>query len=422
MINQINSTNTAQKPVKTSIFYVNDIHGQLPRMEKLTSGVNTFDYKSKMLGVDSFKLSSGDILIGEDEKRNLAAVKFLDVNNFDATTLGNHEFDISANKLAILLSNVKTKILGLNANIPDKSPLKNTVLRSKIIEKNENKYGLIGLNPIDMNSRIKSPDLLDGITIDDYEETKKELQEEVNKLEKQGVNKIILLSHVGNKYEKALAHDVSGIDVILGGHSHNLIKDVKNGENLFMSPKHEPVVITQAGRDGDCYGVLNLEFNKDGQITQVQNNVMQTDLESKSLVMSVIEDEIIGKSEIVGVVKNNIQNTKNLLIEENPYANFIADAMRTEMNADVALVNSANIRGVLSDGKVNVREISSLSPFKNKMLKVKLTEPELVDGIKFYGSSFESAGKKPGIMQVSGLNYVMDIKGELKELYFIDKQ
>ena len=92
---------------------------------------------------------------------------------------------------------------------------------------------------------------MEGITIDDKEQTIKELQEEVAKLQQQGVNKIILLSHEGNTVEKEIAQRVTGIDVILGGHSHDLIEGVTPGENLFYSPSGEPVVITQAGRDGN---------------------------------------------------------------------------------------------------------------------------------------------------------------------------
>ena len=67
-------------------------------------------------------------------------------------------------------------------------------------------------------------------------------------------------------FDKIIAQNTSGIDVILGGHSHELIKGVKEGENLFYGLDGKPVVITQAGKDGKTFGVLNLEFDKDGNI------------------------------------------------------------------------------------------------------------------------------------------------------------
>ena len=87
-------------------------------------------------------------------------------------------------------------------------------------------------------------------------ETIQDVQKEVDKLKSQGVNKIILLSHSGYGYDRKIAKNTDGIDVILGGHSHNLVEGVKDGENLLYSKSNEPVVITQAGRDGKNIGVL----------------------------------------------------------------------------------------------------------------------------------------------------------------------
>ena len=64
--------------------------------------------------------------------------------------------------------------------------------------------------------------------------------------------------------------------MILGGHSHELIKDVKEGENLLYGKDGNPVVITQAGKDADNIGLINLEFDENGVITKVQNNVIES--------------------------------------------------------------------------------------------------------------------------------------------------
>ncbi|MCD7779772.1 MAG: 5'-nucleotidase C-terminal domain-containing protein, partial [Candidatus Gastranaerophilales bacterium] len=260
------------------------------------------------------------------------------------------------------------------------------------------------------------------ITIDDKEQTMKELQEEVNLLKEQGVNKIFLLSHEGNAVEKEIAQTVSGIDVILGGHSHDLIEDVKPGENLFYSPSGEPVIVTQAGRDGNNFGILNLEFNDDGQITYVQNNILDTNKYSPDIVMSKTVNSVLGESPIAGNLKYSDPLPKNSLLEENPWADFVSDALRTELDSDIALINSGNFRGSVGTGEVTERDITSIFPFSNKLFKVKINEKDLVDAIKLCGKSLSSHNSKPGIMQVSGLSYTLDSKGELKEMQYIDKQ
>ncbi|MCD7878754.1 MAG: 5'-nucleotidase C-terminal domain-containing protein [Candidatus Gastranaerophilales bacterium] len=412
------------KTTKTSIFYINDVHGQIPKMQRLISASEHAGYIAKQNNSDILKLSSGDLFIGGDDKRDKVGVEFLNLAGIQAEALGNHEFDITASKCEELLKNSKTSILGMNLNFPDKNtPLANTVLRSTVINgQNGEKYGVIGVQPSDMSTRLKDKSVLEGITIDDKEQTIKELDEEVKKLQNQGLNKIILLSHEGNAIEKEIAQRVSGIDVILGGHSHELIEGIKEGENLLYSKTGEPIIITQAGRDGNHFGVLNLEFDDAGVIKYAQNNVMDTNIYSPNLMMTKTVDAVLGQSPQIGNLKHVDPIPKNALTEENPWADFVADALRNNLDADIVLVNSANFRGSVDYGPVTERDISSIFPFCNKLAKVKINEKDLVDALKLCGKSLSSKNYKPGILQVSGLSYTLDSQGNLTELIYTDKQ
>ena len=415
--------NATSQRTKTSIFYVNDIHGQIPKMQRLFTAAKHTEILGKQNGADVLKFSSGDTFIGEDVKRNTIASTFLSMADIDAETLGNHEFDITATKCGDLLRNSKTKLLGMNLNFPNQPcSLSDNVSRSIIVQgENGEKYGVVGIQPPDLEARVKDKTrILEGISVDDENQTIKELQEEVDKLKEQGLNKIILLSHTGNKFEKKIAETVSGIDVILGGHSHDLIKGVKEGENLFYSPSGEPVVITQAGRDGNNFGVLNLEFNEKGHIVSVQNNVHDTNVYSPNLIMSKTVDSILGKSPQIGVLKH-VDKLPGNIIEENPWADFVADAMKNAHEADIALVNSANFRGSVDTGVVTERDITSIFPFENKLVKVKLSEKDLVDAIKHCAKTLVNENNKPGVLQVSGLEYTINKQGEVLDITFIDK-
>lgn len=418
MVSPVNSTSPN---IKSSIFYINDIHGQIPRMEQITNAATNFDSFTKTQKVDALKLCSGDTFIGSDEKTNKLATIFLDIAGISASAIGNHEFDNSASKLAPLINNTKTKFLGLNMNLPENSALNNKILKSTIITENGHQYGIIGIQPQKLIERMKKQDLLEGITIDNESQTIKELQEEVNNLKAKGINKIILVSHAGYAGEKTIAQSVSGIDIILGGHSHDLIEGIKEGKNLFYSPTKEPVIITQAGRDGNNFGILNVEYNNKGLVVQVQNNIAQTDNYDKSLLMSTMTDKILGESPKIGQLKYADNYPKKPLIEENPYANFVADAIKKEMNVDIVMINSGNFRGSLTKGILSERDISSIFPFKNKLCKVELTEKELVDALNHGGTSLTTPDNKPNILQVSGLTYVMNKNGKVIEANFISK-
>ncbi len=415
---------TKDSVTKTSIFYINDVHGQIPKMERLVSAGQHAEYVAEQKGADFLKLCSGDTFIGSDEKRNIAAASFLNVAGIHAEAPGNHEFDITASICGKLLKDSNTHILGMNMNFPDSnSDLSNKIVRSVIMDgKNGEKYGLIGLQPSDINQRLKRKEIMEGITIDDKDQTMVELQEEVNMLKEKGINKIFLLSHQGNIVEREIAKHIDGIDVIFGGHSHDLIEGVRPGENFFYSPSGEPVIITQAGRDGNHFGVLNLEFNDKGQISYVQNNVLDTNTYSANLIMTKTIDTILGESPVIGNLKHVDPLPRNANTEENPWADFVADGVRKNLEADVVLINSANFRGSVDYGNVTARDISSIFPFNNKLFKVRINEKDLVDAVKHCGSTFRTKNQKPGILQVSGISYKMDTLGNLLTMSYYDKQ
>lgn len=411
------------KRTRTSVMYTNDLHGQIPKMQRLVSAAKGAEIRAKQFGYDIFKFSSGDTFIGSDEKRNSVAASFLNTSGMDAHALGNHEFDITASICGNLLNNSNTKMLGMNLNFPNNnSCLSRKIQRSTILSgQNGEKYGVIGIQPTDLRDRIKKKEILEGITVDDKEQTIRELQQEVRTLQQQGVNKIFLLSHAGNAFEKEIAQRVSGIDVIFGGHSHELIEGIKSNENLFYSPTGEPVVITQAGRDGNHFGILDVEFDEYGTLKAVQNNVLDTNIYSPDPYMTQIVDATLGKSPEIGNLAHVDPIPKNNLLEENPWADFVADAIRTRLDADVVLINSANFRGSVDKGVVTERDITSIFPFNNKLFKVKLSEEDLVDAIKHCAKSLKAKNSKPGIMQVSGLTYKLDKQGNLLELSYVDK-
>ena len=412
---------TAPKTTKTSIFYINDLHGQTMKMEKIYNASKAFDQFVPSTKTDKLKLSSGDIMLGESTKPNIIASKFLQMIGITATAVGNHECDGDSKQLYDLTKDKNYKMLGLNVKIDEKNPMSKRIEKSYIEEKDGTKYGIIGLLPPDLFTRIAKPKDYADFKVDDFDKTIKDVQEEVNKLQEQGVDKVIVISHAGNANEKRLAQETSGIDVILGGHSHELIKDVKEGENLLYGKDGNPVVITQAGKDADNIGVLNLEFDEKGVITKVQNNVSPTKNMRRNLVMTYLSEKILGKPETVGTIKSAEPEPENRIAQENPHADFVADAMKDFTGADITILGSANLRNTFEAGAINTRDISSIVPFKNGMMVAPLSEKTIVEALKFGAHSLVNAGTKPGILQVSGMNYKMNKQGELLSAEFVDK-
>lgn len=417
-----NSPNSSEY-TRTSIFYVNDFHGKAINMERAITASNAFDTFVPS-NTDKLKLASGDIMLGEDSLINRIAVNFMKFIGVTACAVGNHECDMRPDDMPSVLGGLPYSLLACNLISKDNNENFKKYVKSSIIEEhNGNKYGIIGTVPIDLLTRLKyKKSFLDkDIHPANIDETIKMVQAEADKLKKQGVNKIILLSHSGYGYDIKIAKETEGIDVILGGHSHNLIKDIKEGENLFKSKSGEPVIITQAGRDGKNFGVLNLEFDENGIIKKAQNNVGVTRIFNRNATARHIFDRILGKPEVVGTIRTAPPHLENDLIDPSPLANFIMDAIKNKTGCEISMITTALLRGTLEKGRVDTRTISELSPFKNKIVEVDYTEKEIVDAIKFAAKSLVNRNNKPGLICVSGLRYSVSKDGELKDLKFVKK-
>ena len=424
------NTNLQRTPEKDSfemsIGYVNDINGQTNNMMRILSGIK-----------GDLRLSAGDNDIG-DEKNTLvhkATVKFLNLANIKATALGNHEFDtkqadfihtIQGYNGDVLTANLKKD--DLNSQKKDdienfgRADLKDYLKKSKIVEVKGEKIGLIGASPVDMFKRATHPEYHEDCHVDALEDTIEDIQEEIEELREAGVNKIVLISHLGFEKDKIVAQNTKGIDVIVGGHTHELVKDIKEGKNLLYSKSGEPVILTEAGRDGKAFGLLNLTFDSEGVITKAQNNLAETSLFYRNMINQYIFDDILGKPERVGYIKK-APMPPSTLIEENPHANFMCDAMRYELNTDIAIWNNAGPRNFFHEGALDSRDVRDIAPFRDGVAVANVSEKKIVDWFKkAVELSYSTPGYKPGLVAVSGMNYTVDSKaGKLVGMSFVDK-
>lgn len=410
------------KYTQTDIFYINDNHGRIGNMARIYSAKEFYDSNMKSSNADKLVLAAGDISAGADLHLVEAANKYMNGIGVDATSDGNHEYDANPADIAKSKQGAKFKSLGMNLQIPKGNPLDGIIEKSFVIDKNGHKYAIIGLAPPDLHERIRDNESRKQIGVDDFEKTLKDVQAKIDEYKQQGINKVILLSHCGLAKDQRLAKEISGIDIIIGGHTHDLLKGIEEGKNLLYSKSNEPVIITQAGKDGEYFGDLKITWDdKKGIIVKAQNNVTASSNFKRNRVLKGVFDHILGKPEHLGEIKSAPGPVKNRLLDPNPDGFFIMDAVRHEFNTDLALINVGNIRGFFEPGPLDSRQVFEVVPLKNNMVKMKLTEKEVVDALKHGAKSFVHSGNKPGIVIPSGLKYTVTRGGELKSATFIDK-
>ena len=410
-----------------SIGYVNDAHGQTNNMMRILSGLE-----------GDLILSAGDNDIGDEKNKSVhkATFKFLNIGKVAATALGNHEMDTTQADLIDSLKDYNGDILTINMKKDSvknqdakeveelgRADLLDSLKASKIVDVKGEKIGLLGTAPIDLLDRLTHPSYHTDCHVDKLDESIADIQKEVDNLKKQGINKIVLLSHLGLKKDKQVAEKTNGIDVIISGHSHELVEGIKEGENLLYSASGEPVILTEAGRDGNYFGKLNLTFDKDGIITKAQNNLGETGLFRRNIVNKYIFNEVLGKPEKIGYIKSAPPPPKSLT-EENPHANFVCDVMKAETDSDIAIWHNCGVRNFFHEGEIDSRDIKDISPFLDFVAVAEVPENVIVDLFKkAIKDTYSSSSRKPGLFAVAGLNYTVNPKnGTLEELNFIDKK
>jgi len=203
---------------------------------------------------------------------------------FDAFTLGNHEFDKGDTQLKSFIDllhagSCKTPALSANVSFGPNSALATSrapdyVKPSVVVERGGQKIGIVGLTIAAKTQASSSPDV--GTTFED------ELtagQREVNRLRASGVNKIILMSHIGYNYDVELAPKFEGVDVIVGGDSHTLLGPTNMAAYKLSATAGGAYPTRLTGKDGKTVcvvqaweysrvvGELKVNFDANGDVT-----------------------------------------------------------------------------------------------------------------------------------------------------------
>ena len=388
-------------------------------MAGIMEAAKNFNYAKK--DVAHFTLSGGDNVSGGDVNKNSLVMDIMqNVMGLDISCVGNHEIDATSDGLDEYSKGHKIDFVATNAVFDDDSPMHRIVKRSVIREQGGVKYGFVGAMPTDFETCTKKS-VQEDIDVHDFEETVESIQKEVNNLKKQGIDRIILLSHSGYENDKKMAQNLEDVDIIIGGHSHSVVEGAVHGENVVKSKSGHPVVITQAGENGKYYGILDVEFDANGIILKVSNQL--TELSSKkSPTIEYVKDQKMGSSPVIGAIKEIDDMPKNRRIKPHGWANLVVDSMRSELGADVAFLNAANVRKVPAEGRLTERDVFESVPMKNKLIKTKVTQKQMVDVIR--QAAKESLGGQtgePGLIFASGVTYKVNEKGDLLELCVVDK-
>ena len=149
------------------------------------------------------------------------------------------------------------------------------------------------------------------------------------------VDAVLLLSHNGMDVDLKLAGRVTGIDVILGGHTHDAVP-----QPVPVTNAGGTTLVTNAGSNGKFLGVLDLELAK-GKVKDVRYRLLPvfSELLKPDAAMAALIDKVRGAQ--AAAWSGKIATSDHLLYRRGnfsgPVDQLICDALRSELNAEIAL-------------------------------------------------------------------------------------
>lgn len=253
-------TFSAAEAQKLVILHVNDTHSHLEPLRQRNEGrgSGTGGVIERAAYVDSVRAAAGKrnvlllhagdfsqgtsyftILNGDIEVNLINALKY------DVVTIGNHEFDNGIDELARRLKSVKCPVVCANYDF-SAFELGKYIKPYAIVHKAGMKIGVIGM--LTDISTVVAHDIVEMIPrLGDYEIANRWAEW---LKDKKHCDMVIVLSHMGfmgRLSDVTLARNSRNIDLIVGGHSHTFLNEIKYEKDL--DGRDVPIV-----QDG-CWGL-----------------------------------------------------------------------------------------------------------------------------------------------------------------------
>ncbi len=291
----------SDEPLSLRILHINDHHSRLgpdPGQTLLFDGTPTqvsygsFPQVASKLrelegkGGQVLKLHAGDALTGDLYYTLFQGQADADLMNqvcFDAFVVGNHEFDAGDTGLRRFLDHLRSPawtcdmpVLGANVRpTVGESPLainseEDYIRPFVVLERGGHRIGIIGIDIVGKTVAASSPD--PGTRFLDEAGTARRY---VEQLRADGVEIIVLLTHIGYRNDLKLAEALPGIDVIVGADSHSLLGE--GFQQFGLTPEGpyptlrsnadgDPVCVVQAWQYSWVVGELEVEFDQTGRV------------------------------------------------------------------------------------------------------------------------------------------------------------
>jgi 5'-nucleotidase len=409
----------------------------------------------------SLLLQAGDAFQGSlyfTQNKGTVSAVMMNEMKFDAMTVGNHEFDLGSEALSQFARETHFPVLGANIDVTQ-DPLLDKVIKPYTIKTfGAEKIGIIGLTTAS-TAALSSPSRETK-----FRDEASAAEQYIKELQQKGVNKIILLTHMGYEPERRLAAKVEGAGVIIGGHTHTLLGDVSeygltskgSYPTLEKSSQGKQVCIGQAWEKSYAVGQMLVFFDKDGNVMRcvgrpviaLGKNIKfkDSDSQKKPITRERFDelDHYVKSTSQVRIVEGDVKIQELLkpysdgvnalglkqlttlrqdllhirlpgvhtsgarLDSGSQIAPLMATAMKWKANSaggrvQLGLINAGSLRNDIPAGPLTVKNVYELLPFNNTLVIMELPLENLRQSME------QAAETEGGFPYLVGMRYRIDM-------------
>jgi 5'-nucleotidase len=397
---------------RLTILHTNDLHARIEQLPFISAMVRRIREEVANQGGLTLLWDAGDaedrLLLESDVTKGVAIARILSAVGYDAVALGNSAgVTYGPDNVANLARAASYPILAANLVWSKTGQPVEGLTPYQLQDLGPVRLGLVGLTATSdfyptFGARSYQPQSI--------------VSELTQHLRERGATVIAVLSHLGLGGDKDLAQSVGGIDLIVGGHSHDLLEEplVLNG-----------ALIVQAGSNGSHLGRVDLTVDSaSGQIRSREASLLPVDTsEVDAKVVQAIEDQVQEVQQLLGRFVGQTVSFLDLnYFQECALGNFLADVLRERMQTELAFVVTGMLDEAIREGPITFGDLCRAASSTANPGRTELTGQEILDVLN-YSLRPEVAQDRPdpmrgnpqGILQVSGLQVQHDPYGDPNE-------
>lgn len=312
--------------------------------------------------------------------RGAAIVPIVNSLGIDAFVPGNWEYAYGPEVFRQRMAELNHPVIAVN--VRDARTGKRLFAPSIVREINGVRVAVVGMTSIIVDKSM-APDYARGLKFS----FKEGLQDEVDRLRREGAEIVLLATELGLSQEVQLAREIRGVDFILGGHTHE----------RTPSPILEGgIPIIESGSEGSFLSRVKFKV-RDGRVLSYEHELIEVTPErykpSRRVAALVERAKKPFHSRLAKVVGATTAPLFRKGILESPVDNLLADAVREASGADIAFSNGFRFSYPVTPGKVTVEDLYNIFPMDTQIKVGVLTGRQLRD---FWERSLEEVfGKDP---------------------------